>query len=287
MAGAQGGVRLPGLAGGAVTVPPLGVHPALLIAPAKLTLELRITGVRGDGMHEIDAEMVSLDLYDSIELQEYDSTDGNDNRGGIRYSGPAAPPEGVGPGDLIARALHLTGVRADAEVWKRIPAGAGLGGGSADAAAVLRWRRVDDLELAATLGADVPFCLRGGRARVTGIGERVQALPFSAEDFTLVTPPIHASTPVVYRAWDDLGGPRHESGNDLVPAALRAYPELTRWRDELRDASGQEPRLAGSGSTWFVSGHDSTLGVSVSTVPIGWLPVNGSDHRGGQTPGGR
>ena len=60
---------------------------------------------------------------------------------------------------------------------KRIPSGAGLGGGSADAAAVLRWAGVTDLEVAARLGADVPFCLVGGRARVTGVGEAVAPLP--------------------------------------------------------------------------------------------------------------
>lgn len=62
------------------------------------------------------------------------------------------------------------------------------------------------------------------------------------------------STPEVYRAWDDLGGPVGDNGNDLEPAALVVAPELARWRDELRDATGIRPRLAGSGSTWFVEG---------------------------------
>jgi 4-diphosphocytidyl-2-C-methyl-D-erythritol kinase len=59
---------------------------------------------------------------------------------------------------------------------------------------------------------------------------------------------------VVYRAWDELGGPAGDGGNDLEPAALHAFPELARWRDELAGATGLRPRLAGSGSTWFVEG---------------------------------
>ena len=76
-----------------------------------------------------------------------------------------------------ARALAAVGRRAHVRLDKRIPVGAGLGGGSADAAAVLRWAGCDDLAVAASLGADVPFCLVGGRARVTGIGEVVEPLP--------------------------------------------------------------------------------------------------------------
>jgi 4-diphosphocytidyl-2-C-methyl-D-erythritol kinase len=140
------------------------------------------------------------------------------------------------------------------ELHKVIPAGAGLGGGSSDAAAVLRWAGVVDLGLAAGLGADVAFCVHGGRARVRGIGELVEQLPFEPLTVTLLTPPLHCSTPVVYREWDAMGGPVGDHGNDLEPAALRAYPDLARWRDELAAVAGVRPRLAGSGSTWFVEG---------------------------------
>lgn len=243
--------------------------PTVLVAPAKLTLSLAIVGVRPDGLHLIDAEMVALDLHDTIELS---------GGCGVRYVGSAAPDAPLGTADLVARALALVEVEAAATVMKRIPAGAGLGGGSADAAAVLRWAGVDDGLLAASLGADVAFCLAGGRARVTGVGEIIEPMSFVARKVTLVTPPIHSSTPVVYRAWDELGGPHHESGNDLVPAALHAYPELARWRDELRDVSGQEPRLAGSGSTWFIDGHEPSLGTTASTVPAGWTPDVSADQ---------
>ena len=138
---------------------------------------------------------------------------------------------------------------------KRIPAGGGLGGGSADAAAVLRWAGVDDPAIAVRLGADVPFCVRGGRARVTGVGEILEPLAPEPRVFTLVLPPFGCSTAAVYRAWDELGGPTGPGGNDLEPAALAVEPRLAAWRDRLGDATGEQPHLAGSGSTWFVEGE--------------------------------
>ena len=73
-------------------------------------------------------------------------------------------------------------------------------------------------------------------------------------ELTLVLPPFGCSTPAVYRAWDELGGPTADGPNDLEPAALVVEPRLAEWRDRLGDATGQVPRLAGSGSTWFVEG---------------------------------
>jgi 4-diphosphocytidyl-2-C-methyl-D-erythritol kinase len=100
----------------------------------------------------------------------------------------------------------------------------------------------------------VPFCLVGGRARVRGIGELVDPLPFESRTFTLLTPPFGCATPAVYAAWDEMGGPTSEGPNDLEPAALQVAPRLAEWRDRLGDATGSTPVLAGSGSTWFVEG---------------------------------
>ncbi len=129
-----------------------------------------------------------------------------------------------------------------------------MGGGSADAGAILRWAGFSDLAAAAQLGADVAFCTVGGRAIVSGVGERVQPLAHRDQTFTLLIPPVACPTGAVYRAWDDLGGPRGDNGNDLEPAALLVAPELAAWRDRLADDTGLRPRLAGSGSTWFVEG---------------------------------
>ena len=213
-----------------------------LTAPAKLTLSLRITGVRDDGYHLIDAEMVALDLADTLEVEE-----GH----GVAICGA----DEIDPSEnLITRALGLVGRTARITVAKRIPPGAGLGGGSADAAAVLRWAGYTDTQGAARLGADVPFCLVGGRARVRGIGELIQPLEHVPQTFTLLIPPFGCSTPAVYRRWDEMGGPQGQNGNDLAPAALEVEPRLDQYRRALEQATGQVARLAGSGSTWFVEG---------------------------------
>nr|MDQ6927673.1 4-(cytidine 5'-diphospho)-2-C-methyl-D-erythritol kinase [Actinomycetota bacterium] len=79
-------------------------------------------------------------------------------------------------------------------------------------------------------------------------------LPFEERVFTLLVPPLSVSTPQVYGAWDSLGAPAALGTNDLEPAALLVAPELAGWRDRLGDATGETPRLAGSGATWFVEG---------------------------------
>ena len=216
-----------------------------LHAPAKLTLSLRVTGVRDDGYHLIDAEMVTLELADELDFADGD---------GLEIIGGSGLPVVADDDNLVRRALRAVDRTAHVALTKRIPAGAGLGGGSADAAAVLRWAGCDDVAIAASLGADVPFCLAGGRARVTGIGDVLEPLPFVARTFTLLTPPFGVSTPAVYRRWDELGGPSAAGPNDLELAAIAVEPRLTQWRDRLAKATGQTPILAGSGGTWFVEG---------------------------------
>ncbi len=128
-----------------------------LRALAKLTLTLRVTGVRRDGYHLLDSEMVTIDLADELEFRDGDRLEILD--------GPAVPDD---DSNLVRQALRAVGRSAHVRLRKRIPMGGGLGGGSADAAAVLRWAGVLDGAVAAGLGADVAFCLVGGRARVRG-----------------------------------------------------------------------------------------------------------------------
>jgi 4-diphosphocytidyl-2-C-methyl-D-erythritol kinase len=230
-------------------------------APAKLTLSLRITGTRPDGFHLLDAEMVTIDLADTVVFDEGD---------GLEVTAAAVADVPVDDTNLVRRALALIGRRALVRIDKRIPPGAGLGGGSADAAAVLRWAGVEDAAFAAQLGADVPFCLRGGRARVTGVGEILEPLPFEPRVFTLLAPPFGCSTAAVYRAWDGMGGPTSDGTNDLEPAALSVEPRLAEWRQRLGEATGQQPHLAGSGSTWFVDGDfPGDDRIVVRTVEVG------------------
>jgi 4-diphosphocytidyl-2-C-methyl-D-erythritol kinase len=229
-------------------------------APAKLTLSLRVTGVRSDGLHELDAEMVTIDLADALTF-----TDGS----GLTVIDGVIGDLGLGAltdDNLVEKALELVNRRAAVRLAKRIPVGAGLGGGSADAAAVLRWAGVTSHEVAAQLGSDVPFCLVGGRARVSGVGECVDALPFEDRRFVLLLPPISVDTGAVYRAWDYLrrqegafSDGREVSGNDLEEAALTVAPQLRHWRETFAGITGMRPRLAGSGSAWFVEGTPEEL----------------------------
>ncbi|HVA10128.1 MAG TPA: 4-(cytidine 5'-diphospho)-2-C-methyl-D-erythritol kinase [Acidimicrobiales bacterium] len=259
-----------------------------VLAPAKLTLSLEVTGVRSDGYHELRAEMVALNLADELTF-----TEGSDGLTVAAAPGSRADGLGNDQGNLIVRALAATGRVAGVHVVKRIPVGGGLGGGSTDAAAVLRWAGTDDLELALQLGADVPFSLTGGRALVEGVGERITPLPFEPRRFLLLVPPFGVDTGLVYKAWDELaqGAAGRDAGvqgpgrNALTSAALVVEPRLARWREALQELSGADPILAGSGSTWFVS-HELETGTEVlpsvridgeeglllraHTVPAGW-----------------
>jgi 4-diphosphocytidyl-2-C-methyl-D-erythritol kinase len=213
-----------------------------------LTVHLHVTGVRDDGMHLIDAEMVSLDFHDTLEFSEGDALD----VGGNKY----IPTD---ENNLVVRALRLANKRAHVKLTKNIPSGGGLGGGSSDAGAVLRWANFDDNNAAARIGADVPFCIRGGRARVRGIGEQVEPLPFEERTYTLLLPPFGVNTAAVYRRYDEMASDLDFSArNHLEIPALAVEPRLALWRDKFAAWTGSVPILAGSGSTWFVEGsHES------------------------------
>ena len=251
----------------------------VLHAPAKLTLNLRVTGICDDepfrGFHLIDAVMTTLDLHDRLEIVERPTG----SPSSVSYVGPfAAGLDGTSGTDLVSRALQAAGRSAEVIVTKNIPHGGGLGGGSADAAAILRWANVTDLDVAARIGADVAFCLSGhGRARVRGIGEIIDALPSEPGTVTLVVPPFSVSTPAVYRAWDEMQGPgdvalddlSHQNLNDLEQAALVVEPRLVEWKSLIANASGCDPIMAGSGATWFVMGDHGYLADDPSDVLSG------------------
>ena len=225
-------------------------------AHAKLTLSLKMTGLRSDGFHLIDAEMVSLNLHDVLTFDPSGS--------GLSTTGPFSDGVPTDNSNLVAHALALANTSAKVNIDKRIPHGGGLGGGSTDAATALRWAGypIDTASLAraAGLGADISFCLVGGRARVTGIGEMIEPLPHVDRDVTLIIPPLAVNTPAAYRAWDKLGGPTAHGPNDLEPAALAVEPRLAWWRDAVAERTGTAPKLAGSGATWFTDGkHGNAL----------------------------
>ena len=253
-------------------------------AYAKLTLSLRVGRLRDDGFHEIEALTVSLsDPHDVVEVEAVP------HPGGVTFK-VSGETESV-PTDmqnLAARAADDLLVRAGRSghgvkltLRKKIPAGAGLGGGSADAAAaLLAVRRMLDIDIdddglrdvGAALGSDVPFCLGGGAAWLRGRGEHVEPvdLPIGMP-FLVAVPPFRLSTPDVYRTWDDLGRPRStravpafgaiatvisELSNDLEPAAEKLEPRLAEFRADLEAAAGSAALMAGSGSAYVVPVDD-------------------------------
>jgi 4-diphosphocytidyl-2-C-methyl-D-erythritol kinase len=217
---------------------------------SKLTLSLHVTGRRADGYHELDATMVSVDApFDTLVLRPAARTS-------LTVAGPFAAGVPADATNLAWRAADACGAPVEIALHKGIPSGAGLGGGSADAAAVLV--ALDgDVATAARLGADVPFCMRGGFAHVGGIGDELRSGKLPARSIVVATPPFGCSTADVYRAWDELGGPR-AAVNDLEPAAVHVEPRLAEFRRAVEAAAGSQAILAGSGSSYAVVYDDPT-----------------------------
>jgi 4-diphosphocytidyl-2-C-methyl-D-erythritol kinase len=253
----------------------LNLEPVLRAhAPAKINRELRVDGLRPDGYHEIRSRVVSIDLADSIEVRP--------GTGSLELAceGLAVPE---GESNLVvhaARALaERIGRTADARIrlGKRVPVGAGLGGGSSDAARTLALlARLWDAPLAAeelariasAIGSDVPFFFVGGEAEIGGRGERV--LPMSdraPEDLLLLVPPFAISTGEVYSAYrrlsfDDRRIPsaleietsgRFFGPNDLAFAVLGMRSEMSALLDSARGFAS-EAAITGSGSTIVLKG---------------------------------
>lgn len=227
----------------------------LLIAPAKLTWFLEITGRRPDGFHELRSEMVTLDFADRLEIDEVGDS--------LSFE-PPNPRIALDETNLVTRALGLVHRRAGVHVLKAIPTGGGLGGGSADAAAILRWAGGVSNDVALSLGGDVPFCQMGGRALVEGVGERLTPLPYERREVTLFMPEFSVRTADCYRAFDELWdkGLRPVGRNHLEHASGIVEPRLRRALAWLRAEFGSGIELAGSGSTMFLEGQLGADGAS-------------------------
>lgn len=254
-------------------------------APAKVNWTLEVLGRRDDGYHEVRTILQTVDLADRVTVRPAPEVT-------LRVAGPA-PVDAPPAENLAYRAVMLlrsrSGVRAGAEIelWKRVPAAAGLGGGSSDAAATLRalaalWGLDLSPEhlaaLAAELGSDVPFFCYGGTALATGRGDRVQPLPdVPSRWLVLVLPPLTVAgkTGLMYSllgaglytdgaATERLraaieGGGAVEDGHLLnVFQALTAdvFPGLDGYAAALRSVSGVEPHLAGAGPALFALAPD-------------------------------
>jgi 4-diphosphocytidyl-2-C-methyl-D-erythritol kinase len=260
-------------------------HMPTLLAPAKINVTLEVLSRRDDGYHTLRSLMLPIGLYDRIELAPADADR-------FRTDHPS-----LTGGNLVMRALEAARLqtRYDVVLHKTIPVGGGLGGGSSDAAAVLRAAMdgalgerpdLDWIAAAAALGSDVPFFLAGTGALVEGTGERVTAIGALPDWWVLVARP-HASVPTAdaYRALDaarESGGappsrPRATSAslaaidalqradfealaaalvNDFHDVIVAAYPEVARTERALRDAGARHVLLSGSGSCLFALFED-------------------------------
>ena len=238
---------------------------------AKVNLSLHVRSLNADGYHPLRGLFQSVDWYDRIIVEDAETDS-------IEVPGGGAPEDDSNlawRAVVDARSLGLHRQPTRVVISKEIPSLAGLGGGSADAAAALGLaaRRFsvsfDEVRtLAVTLGSDVPFALVGGTAIVTGRGEFVAPQP-DATGFALaiVVPPIALGTSAVFRAWDELDGPEGPAivgadlppalrefaplVNDLYPAAVSVAPEIDEWRAELSHRWGVPVAMTGSGSALF------------------------------------
>ncbi|MGC9154159.1 MAG: 4-(cytidine 5'-diphospho)-2-C-methyl-D-erythritol kinase [Ferrimicrobium sp.] len=231
-----------------------------LEAPAKLTIRFKIVSRRADGYHEIEADMVSLSLADALSIRATHEPSVVTMVADPLLGGAGRYQVAVDGANSVIRALDFLGISAHVEVKKRIPQGAGLGGGSSDAAAILRhFGYHGDLGEVARLGADVPPSLVGGHVRVRGIGDQVEAVEEIDRDYVLFVPDFSISTVAVYRAFDRIGSDGGD--NDLFLAACEVEPKLRALSEELHARFLRPVLLAGSGSTLFIEGSFAELGL--------------------------
>ena len=244
-----------------------------LTAPAKVNLSLNITGRRDDGYHLLDSIVVFTTFGDQIDL----SPASGDS---VRVSGPFAASLTAAGDNICLRALSAfreAGGEAGPlaiHIDKQIPVGAGLGGGSSDAAAMLRHLNgasahpLSEEQLAAvalSLGADVPVCLAGTAQRMQGIGEILTPLePPPRGHLVLARPDAMLATGEVFRRWQQAGpagaasdtGSRPDriiaAGNDLEAAATTLVPAIGTVLVSLRDCEGIiAAQMSGSGTACF------------------------------------
>lgn len=274
------------------------------LAPAKVNLYLHVTGRRPDGYHLLDSLVAFIGAGDTVTVAPNDRLQ-------LALEGPFAAAAGAGPDNLVLRAAQglaaLCGVPAAATLRldKRLPVAAGLGGGSADAAATLRllidlWRVAPEPaaldRLALGLGADVPVCLNGTPALVGGIGEQVAPTRLPACHLLLANPGVALPTPKVFDAlagrfsaalpWTappdlaSLVAALVSRQNDLERPAIELAPVIAQVLERLRGLPGARlARMSGSGATCFaLFGHADAAAAAAAGLAAerpGWWVGHG------------
>ena len=238
-------------------------------ARAKINLTLHVGRVIKDpsdpfyGYHPLDSLVVFADIGDEIEMAEAENT-------ALSIEGPFAKGLTAQDDNLILRALSAAKAKPHKiTLQKHLPVSAGIGGGSANAAAILRLCGVDDLQTAVSLGADVPVCLHSKTAHMTGIGEDVTLMPDMEQlHALLINPRVAVSTGAIFKAFDEAPDiretprPMKTSGdllaraldgrNDLQAIAMAQAPVIGDVLRMLASQNGcQLARMSGSGATCF------------------------------------
>ena len=241
------------------------------LAPAKVNLSLRVVRRREDGFHEIESLMCPVSIFDTLDIITREEA-------GLEFvcDDPSLP---TGDDNLVVRAAKLFGAKCGLEprvriaLTKRIPHGAGLGGGSSDAATTLlgldelfgtRLSRETLAAMAAELGSDIPFFIYQSAAIIRGRGEHVESVQFSHKlPLLLIKPPFGVPTPWAYKRWRDsqeipgvrYGAQEFEWGtlvNDLERPVFEKYvflADVKSWLLEQPEVAGA--LMSGSGSTVF------------------------------------
>lgn len=266
-----------------MTTPSLSADTPVFPAPAKLNLFLHVTGVRPDGMHLLESVFILIDLCDELTIRVRE--DGEIRRGGT-VIGEVEKDLCVRAAKALKEATGCT-LGADIDVLKRIPAGAGMGGGSSDAATTLLalnrlWKTgLTVPQLAAIgvrLGADVPFFIEGHNGYVRGIGEIIEPVHIPETSWTVIMPGSSTSTAAVFKSpllvkdTPEIGRSAFEKEfetllpalpgrNDLEPVAEKINPDIAAARKIL----GPNSRMTGSGSAVFVSDEAAALPDTEST----------------------
>jgi 4-diphosphocytidyl-2-C-methyl-D-erythritol kinase len=242
-------------------------------AYAKINLALHVRGREADGYHRIETIFAFCEHGDILTAAEADALS-------LEVTGPFAGALEGEADNLVLQAARAVGRTAAFTLDKRLPVAAGLGGGSADAAAALRMLG-GGAEIAARLGADVPACLLSRPARGEGRGDRIApaAIPgLSGTPVLLVNPGVPLSTAAVFRAWDGIDrGPLGDwkaGRNDLEPAAIGLAPEIA---EVLKGLSGARiAHMSGSGATCFglyrnEAERDSAAARIAAARPFWWV----------------
>jgi len=259
-----------------------------LTAYAKVNLSLQVAPLDNTGRHPLRSLAQSIDVADTLRLEAAEEDEFTvEPEGSVAADGSNLAWRAIAAvraGSRHPLSLHLA---------KGIPVAAGLGGGSADAAAALvaaggifgvgRDRLSD---LAPDLGSDVPFCLVGGRLWFEGHGERLSRAEMST-DFALAVavPPFELSTAAVYRRWDEMECPEgpavtgrdlppslRDHGslvNDLTAPAIDLHPELGDWRADLRGTWGRPVLMSGSGPSHFAFFADTEEAGEAAGIVVG------------------